>query len=225
MLENGAVVGEVLFDRGAATALAPSAVVLDMSSIGVEDARAHAARLAEAGIDHVDAPVSGGTVGAEAGNLAIMAGGPEAAFERLRPVFAPLGRAVRVGPSGSGQIAKLANQMIVGVTIGAVAEALVFAGRAGADPGAVRGALRGGFADSRILELHGARMLARDFAARGKASTQIKDLENALAAGSDVGAQMPFTGLGLDLFRALLSEEGDVDHSGLWLTLDARTGG
>jgi 2-hydroxy-3-oxopropionate reductase len=114
--------------------------------------------------------------------------------------------------------------MIVGVTIGAVAEALVFAERAGADPGAVREALRGGFADSRILELHGARMIARDFAARGKASTQIKDLENAIAAGSGAGAPMPFTALGLDLFRALLAEEGDVDHSGLWLTLEARTG-
>jgi 2-hydroxy-3-oxopropionate reductase len=224
MLADGAVVAETLFARGAAAALAPGALVLDMSSIGVSEARAHAQRLGEAGIDHVDAPVSGGTVGAESGSLAIMAGCSEAAFERLRPVFAPLGRAVRVGQSGAGQIAKLANQMIVGVTIGAVAEALVFAERAGADPGAVREALRGGFADSRILELHGARMIARDFAARGKASTQIKDLENAIAAGSGAGAPMPFTALGLDLFRALLAEEGDVDHSGLWLTLDARTG-
>lgn len=232
MLEHGAAVGEVLFARGAAGALAPGAVVLDMSSIAVAEARDHAARLEALGVEHLDAPVSGGTVGAEAGSLAIMAGGPEGVFERMAPVFAPLGRAVRVGPSGAGQIAKLANQMIVGVTIGAVAEALVFAESAGADPGAVRAALRGGFADSRILDLHGGRMVARDFAARGKASTQIKDLENALAAGAETGSEastgagaaMPFTTLGLDLFRALLAREGDVDHAGLWLTLRARTG-
>lgn len=222
MLENGDVVREVLFDAGAAEALVPGAVVVDMSSIGPGEAREHAAVLGAQGIAHLDAPVSGGTVGAEAGTLAIMVGGTEAAFAQARPILEILGRPLRVGPAGAGQIAKLANQMIVGTTIGAVAEALVFAGRAGADPALVREALRGGFADSRILDLHGARMVAGDFETRGRTSIQIKDMENALATAAEAGVAMPFTELGLGLFRELLEREGDVDHSGLWLTLNAR---
>lgn len=222
MLENGDVVREVLFDAGAAEALVPGAVVVDMSSIRPGEAREHAAVLGAQGIAHLDAPVSGGTVGAEAGTLAIMVGGTEAAFAQARPILEILGRPLRVGPAGAGQIAKLANQMIVGTTIGAVAEALVFAGRAGADPALVREALRGGFADSRILDLHGARMVAGDFETRGRTSIQIKDMENALATAAEAGVAMPFTELGLGLFRELLEREGDVDHSGLWLTLNAR---
>ncbi len=225
MLENGPIVGEVLFRTGVAEALAPGSVVVDMSSIGVEEARDHASRLAALGVAHIDAPVSGGTVGAAAASLSIMAGGPEEAFARVAPVLEAMGRPLLVGPSGAGQIAKLANQMVVAVTIGAVAEALNFAQMAGADPGLVRQALTGGFADSRILELHGARMVARDFATRGKTSSQIKDLENAGKAGAAAGAAMPFTGLATGLFRSLLETDGDVDHSALWLELRRLSGG
>lgn len=224
MLENGPVVGEVLFETGVAGALAPGTVVVDMSSIGVEEARTHAARLAAQGIALIDAPVSGGTVGAEAATLSIMAGGDAQAFARAEPVLAAMGRPRLVGPSGAGQIAKLANQMVVATTIGAVAEALAFAEAAGADPALVRQALTGGFADSRILDLHGGRMVARDFTTRGKTTSQIKDLENATRAADEAGAATPFTALALALFRDLLARDGDVDHSGLWLELRRRGG-
>lgn len=222
MLESGDAVHAVLFEAGAAEALPPGAVVVDMSSIGADEARTHAAELGARGIAHLDAPVSGGTVGAEAGSLAIMVGGSQAAFHQVAPVLELMGRPVLVGPAGAGQVAKLANQMIVANTIGAVAEALVFAASAGADPGRVREALRGGFADSRILDLHGSRMVAGDFEARGRTSIQIKDLVNASRAARAAGAATPYTGLSLELFRELLETEGDLDHSGLWLTLNAR---
>ncbi|CAN5594434.1 NAD(P)-dependent oxidoreductase [soil metagenome] len=225
MLENGAIVEEVLFGLGAAEALAKGSIVLDMSSIGVAEARGHAARLAGRGIGHIDAPVSGGTVAAEAGTLSIMAGGERQSYERVQEVLAAMGRPILVGPAGAEQIAKLANQTIVATTIGAVAEALYFAERAGADPVRVREALLGGFAASRILELHGQRMIERDFAARGKTSSQIKDLENALLAGGECGAPAPYAELSTALFRALLAREGDVDHSGLWLELAGRAEG
>lgn len=221
MLENGGVVGAVLDGGGVAEALRPGAVMIDMSSIRPDEARVHAAMLEARGVAHLDAPVSGGTVGAEEARLAIMAGGPEAVFAQALPVLEAMGRPLRVGPSGAGQIAKLANQMIVAITIGAVAEALVFAERAGADAAQVREALQGGFAQSRILDLHGARMVARDFATRGRTSIQIKDLENGLHAAAGAGAALPFTETALGLFRDLLTMEGDVDHAGLWLTLDA----
>jgi len=151
MLENGSIREAVIFESGAAEAMRPGAILVDMSSIKPAEAQDHALRLAWRGVKHLDAPVSGGTVGAEAATLAIMAAGKEADFETVKPALSALGRPVHVGPSGAGQLAKLANQIIVGVTIGAVAEALMFAKRGGADPAKVRDALRGGFAESRIL--------------------------------------------------------------------------
>jgi len=219
MLAKGDTVAEVLFGGDVADRIPAGAVVVDMSSIAPAEARAHASRLAARGVHHLDAPVSGGTKGAAEGTLAIMAGGDPAVFEAVRPVLEAMGRPTLVGPAGAGQVAKLANQMIVAVTIGAVAEALVLAERAGADPAAVRDALRGGFAESRILELHGARMIAQDFVPGGRTSLQIKDLENALATAAESGAPSPFSGLALDLFRNTFAAFGDVDHAGLWLTL------
>jgi 3-hydroxyisobutyrate dehydrogenase-like beta-hydroxyacid dehydrogenase len=224
MLADGPTVAEVLFAQGAADALRPGSVVADMSSIGVAEARDHAARLAERGVAHLDAPVSGGTVGAEACSLAIMVGGEGEAFARARPLFEAMGRAVLVGPPGAGQIAKVANQAIVANTIGAVAEALVLAERAGADPARVREALSGGFAGSRILEVHGERMIARDFAVRGKVSTHIKDLENAFAAAREAGVELPYASVSRALLEAVLRSAGDVDHAGLWLEIDRRAG-
>ncbi len=150
LLTDGVAVADVLFEQGAAAAMAPGALLIDMSSIMPSQAREHACRLQAMGLHHLDAPVSGGTVGAEQGTLAIMAGGDAADFARAAPVFAPLGRATQVGPHGAGQLAKLANQMIVGITIGAVAEALLLCQQGGADPAKVREAISGGFADSRI---------------------------------------------------------------------------
>lgn len=225
MLEHGDVVADVLFAQGVADALPRGALLIDMSSIKPAQARAHAEALAGRGAAHLDAPVSGGTVGAEAGTLAIMAGGEAADFARAQAVFAPLGRATHVGPHGAGQLAKLANQMIVGITIGAVAEALLLAERGGADPGKVREALRGGFADSRILEVHGQRMVERDFAKRAAITVQIKDLRNALDTGAPLGFDAPITTLFEQLYRSA-AEHGwaDADHAGLWLELARRNG-
>lgn len=223
LLENGPVVGQVLFDTGAAQAMRPGALFIDMASIQPREARDHAARLGEMGIAHLDAPVSGGTVGAENGTLAIMVGGRPEDFARAQPVFAALGRATHVGPHGAGQLAKLANQMIVGITIGAVAEALLLAAKGGADMAKVREAIGGGFADSRILQLHGQRMVERDFAPRGRMAVQLKDMRNALATAGEIGFDAPITAL----FERLYAEGvehglGELDHSGLFVELASR---
>lgn len=223
MLENGPVVGEVLFDLGTAQAMAAGTLVIDMSSIRPSEARDHAARLGERGVAHLDAPVSGGTVGAEQGTLAIMAGGRPQDYQRALPLFSALGRPTHVGPHGAGQMAKLANQMIVGITIGAVAEALLFAAKGGADMAKVREAIQGGFADSRILQLHGQRMVERDFTPRGRLSVQLKDMRNALATAQEIGFDAPITQLFETLYAA--GDEhglGGLDHSGLFVELASR---
>jgi len=221
MLENGAVVEDVLFAQGVAAAMRRGALVIDMSSIKPREARDHAARLAALGVRHIDAPVSGGTLGAAAATLAIMAGGDTADFDASLPVFKALGSAVRVGPHGAGQLAKLANQMIVGITIGAVAEALQLAQAGGADPALVREAIRGGFAGSKILEVHGERMLKGDFAARATATVQLKDMNNALDAAAGANAyRLPITTLVRDMYASLCENGGaGVDHSGLFLEI------
>lgn len=225
MLENGTIVTDVLFAQGVAEALRPGSILVDMSSIKPAEAQDHAGRLNARGIRHIDAPVSGGTVGAEQGTLAIMAGGDEQAFARVRPILEIMGRPVHVGPHGAGQLAKLANQIIVGVTIGAVAEALLLAQRGGADPAKVREALRGGFAESRILELHGQRMVDRDFVTKGRSVTHLKDLDNALDAAEQLDlSAAPYTQLTADLFRGLIGNAGDLDHSGLLVELERRNG-
>ncbi len=225
MLENGGIVTDVLFNQGVTEALRPGTILVDMSSIKPAEAQDHARLLAERGVHHIDAPVSGGTVGAEQGTLAIMAGGDAKAFSRVKPVLEVMGRPVHVGPHGAGQLAKLANQIIVGVTIGAVAEALLLAERGGADPARVREALRGGFAESRILELHGQRMVERDFVTKGRSVTHLKDLDNALDAAERLSLQeVPYTALTADLFRGLIENAGDLDHSGLLVELERRNG-
>ncbi len=226
MLEHGGVVNDVLFDPalpGAAQLLRPGALVIDMSSILPEQARDHAQRLLALGVQALDAPVSGGTLGAEAGTLAIMAGGAAGEVERVRPLLEVLGRPVHVGPAGSGQLAKLANQMIVGITIGAVAEALLLAERGGADPVKVREALRGGFAESRILEVHGQRMVEGDFAKRAAITTQLKDMRNALQTALGMGFEAPITET-LTLLYAEAAEHGlgDQDQAALFQELRRR---
>ena len=223
MLENGPVVTDLLTAQGVAEAMRPGAVLIDMSSIKPAEARGHARMLAERGVSHLDAPVSGGTVGAEQGTLAIMAGGREEDYVQVVPVLEAMGKPTLVGPSGAGQCAKLANQVIVGVTIAAVAEALLLAERGGADPAKVREALRGGFAESRVLDLHGSRMVEKAFETKGRSVTHLKDMDNALAAAADTGFEAPLTAQVADMFRDLLAVEGDLDHSALYMVLDRRS--
>jgi 2-hydroxy-3-oxopropionate reductase len=232
MLEHGGVVAEVLFGGPGLTpqdatvaGLKPGTLLIDMSSILPEQAREHAQRLAAVGCASLDAPVSGGTLGAEAGTLAIMAGGDAADVERARDVLQALGRPVHVGPAGSGQLAKLANQMIVGITIGAVAEALLLAERGGADPAKVREALRGGFAESRILEVHGQRMVQGDFAKRGSLGIQLKDMRNALHTAQGMAFEAPITQTLADLY-ASAADHGlaELDQSALFKELRHRQG-
>lgn len=225
LLENGPVVDAVLFGQGTARAMQRGALYVEMASIQPREARDHAARLRDHGIEHLDAPVSGGTVGAENGSLVIMCGGRAPEFARAQPVFQAFGRATHVGPHGAGALAKLANQMIVGVTIGAVAEALLLCAKGGADMAKVREAISGGFADSRILQLHGQRMVDRDFAPRGRVATQLKDLRNALATAEEIGFEAPVTALFEQLYaRAADDGLGDLDHSGLFVAMAARNG-
>jgi len=226
MLQDGDAVREVLFGLGQASAggaMRAGTLFVDMGSILPEQARDHAAQLAAVGIDCLDAPVSGGTLGAEAGTLAIMAGGSPETFERAREVLSVLGRPVHVGPTGAGQLTKLANQMIVGITIGAVAEALLLAERGGADPAKVREALRGGFAESRILEVHGQRMVEGDFAKRGSLAIQLKDLRNAMHTAAGMQMQAPITDALTGLYAAA-AEHGfaEMDQSGLFCELKRR---
>ena len=229
MLENSAVMDSVLFAQGvaqgAAQAITKGALVIDMASTKPREARDHAARLAALGISHIDCPVSGGTVGAEGGTLVMMAGGKPEDFARAQEVLNVFGRSTHVGPHGSGQLAKLANQMIVGITIGAVAEALLLCQRGGADMGKVREAITGGFADSRILQLHGQRMVQRDFAPRGRLAIQLKDMRNALDTAHETSMDAPITTLFEQLYaQAAEHGLGDLDHSGLFVELASRNG-
>jgi 3-hydroxyisobutyrate dehydrogenase-like beta-hydroxyacid dehydrogenase len=225
MLDNGTVMEQVLFGTPTAQAITPGALVIDMASTMPREARDHAARLAGLGVSHMDCPVSGGTVGAEAGTLVMMAGGKVADFERAQPCLQVFGRSTYVGPHGAGQLAKLANQMIVGITIGAVAEALLLCERGGADMAKVREAITGGFADSRILQLHGDRMVKRDFAPRGRLAVQLKDMRNALETAQETSMETPITAA-LEALYSQAAEHGlsDLDHSGLFVELASRNG-
>ena len=225
MLENGAVVDQVLYQSDAIAGLRPQALVIDMSSIEPGTARRHGARVAQQGGGYLDAPVSGGTRGAEASTLSIMAGGSDQDFDWAGPIFQALGKATHIGTVGSGQLAKLANQAIVGITIGAVSEALLLAAKGGARPDKVREALLGGFAGSKILEQHGERMLARDFEPGAPARIQLKDLRMILDEARAEGLTLPLSQRVFEEYRALqASGHGDVDHSGLLLELERLNG-
>lgn len=218
MLEAGPVVGATI--DTALPALAPDTLWIDMSSTRHDEALAFHARLEGQGMRFLDAPVSGGVPGAEGGSLAIMAGGSLRDFETALPLFAVLGSARLVGPAGSGQVAKLCNQLIVGATINVVAEALLLAQAAGADPAAVREAIRGGFAGSRILELHGQRMLERNFIPGGQVKSQLKDMRNVLAAAAEAGLALPLTSAATRSYEAIEAELGAADHAAALLALE-----
>jgi 2-hydroxy-3-oxopropionate reductase len=218
MLEAGPVVADVI--DTALGALRPGTLVIDMSSTRQSEAQDLHGKLAARGVSFMDAPVSGGVLGAEAGSLAIMAGGSSQDFARAEPVLQVMGRPTLVGPAGCGQVAKLCNQLIVGGTLGIVAEALLLAQAGGAEPAAVRKAIRGGFAESRILEVHGQRMLERNFMPGGQVKSQAKDLENALIAAESAGVRLPLTEMVTDIFRSILPEVPNADQSAAMLALE-----
>jgi 3-hydroxyisobutyrate dehydrogenase-like beta-hydroxyacid dehydrogenase len=224
MLSSGPVCDEVLLAPGGVLdAMRPGSTLVVMSSIPVETAEAQARRASERGVRYLDAPVSGGERGAAEGTLAIMAGGDEDAFRDAGPVLAPLGRATRVGPAGTGQLAKLVNQLMVASNICAVAEALLLAERGGADPARVRDALLGGFADSTVLRQHGPRMIEGDFKPGGPAKYQVKDTSTALAFARGRGLDLPVAALVDRLFTDLVAHGGgDLDHSAVILELRRR---
>ena len=223
MLPDTPDVENMLFGKeGIIDALQPGALVIDMSSISPVATKVFAEKVKAKGCDYLDAPVSGGEVGAKNAALTIMVGGSEAAFARALPLFQAMGKNInRVGEVGDGQTAKVANQIIVGLTIQAVAEALLFARKAGADPGKVREALMGGFAASRILEVHGDRMNKRTFDPGFRLRLHRKDLTLALDAARSLDLALPNTAATAQLMSAALAQgDGDKDHSGLIRTLE-----
>jgi 2-hydroxy-3-oxopropionate reductase len=224
ILDSGPVVREVFFDSGAADAMKDGAVFIDMASIPPKMAQEHAAWLKQRGVGHLDAPVSGGSVGAAEGSLAIMAGGERADFDRTERdgVWKPMGRASYIGPAGSGQIAKLANQIMVACNIASVAQGLLFAGAGGADPAQIPVALAGGHADSRVLQEHGRRMIKRDFRPGAPIRNFVKDLDTVLATAGEIGLpQLPIVKAVRDVFKALYDQGHERwDHSAFLLYLE-----
>ena len=213
----------VLFgEGGVAQGLAPGRTVMDMSSISPIATKGFAERINALGCDYLDAPVSGGEVGAKAASLTIMVGGPQAAFDRVRPLFEAMGKNITlVGGNGDGQTTKVANQIIVALTIEAVAEGLLFASKAGADPAKVRQALMGGLATSRILEVHGERMIKRTFDPGFRIELHQKDLNLALQGARSLGVSLPNTAACQELFNACAAAGGAAwDHSALVRALE-----
>ncbi|MBE9556278.1 MAG: 2-hydroxy-3-oxopropionate reductase [Proteobacteria bacterium] len=216
-------VERVLFgENGVAEGLSAGKLVIDMSSVGPMETKDFAARINELGCDYLDAPVSGGEVGAKAGSLTIMIGGPDAAFERAKPLFELMGKNITlVGGNGAGQTTKVANQIIVALNIEAVAEALLFASKAGADPAKVREALMGGFASSKILEVHGERMIKRTFDPGFRIELHQKDLNLALQGARTLGVSLPNTANAQELFNSCRAHGGaGWDHSAMVRALE-----
>ncbi|OJX47961.1 2-hydroxy-3-oxopropionate reductase [Devosia sp. 66-22] len=227
MVPDTPQVEEVLFaESGIAAGLSAGKLVIDMSSISPVATKAFASRIKALDCDYLDAPVSGGEIGAKAASLSIMVGGAEGAFERVRPILSVIGKNITlVGPSGAGQTAKIANQIVVALTIEAVAEALVFASKAGADPAKVRQALMGGLASSRILEVHGERMITRSFAPGFRIELHQKDLNLALEGARSLGVALPNTAMTQQLFNACTANGGQMeDHSALVRALERMAG-
>lgn len=223
MLPDTPDVAKVLFaEEGLAAGLSSGKVVVDLSSISPIDTKDFARRINELGCDYLDAPVSGGEVGAKAASLTIMVGGSQEAFDRVKPLFELMGKNITlVGGNGDGQVTKVANQIIVALNIAAVGEALVFASKAGADPAKVRQALMGGFAASRILEVHGERMIKRTFDPGFRIGLHQKDLNLALAGAKTLGVSLPQTANAAQLMQACEANGwGQLDHSALVKALE-----
>jgi 2-hydroxy-3-oxopropionate reductase len=197
------------------------ATVIDMSSVNPVLTIKYSKKLKEKKIDYLDAPVSGGTIGAEEATLAIMVGGDEETFKNCYELLKKMGNPTLVGPVSSGQISKLANQIIVGVTIGAVAEAVTLCEKSGTNPNKMIEALSGGWADSKILQTHGKRMIDKDFTPKGKTTTQLKDMTNIINAGKAVETHLPISNLVKEMYKDLVADgHGNTDHSSLYNAIE-----
>ena len=224
MLPNDRIVREAIMEaEGAMEGMSQGAILVDMSTVSPATSKKIAETLEKQGIEMLDAPVSGGDVGAKEATLSIMVGGKKAIFEKVLPILQKMGKNVSyVGDHGAGEVAKAANQIIVALTIEAVAEALIFTKKSGVDPEKVRNALLGGFAQSRVLELHGQRMLDRNFEPGGRTSLHKKDTEIAMASASDLGMYLPGTALISHLWNAVAAQGGmDWDHSAVVKVLES----
>ena len=221
MLTDDAAVEKVISSDEFIKNIKPNATVIDMSSINPVLSKKCAKLLKEKKINYLDAPVSGGTIGAEEASLAIMVGGDEKTFKECYELLNILGNPTLVGPVSSGQISKLANQIIVGVTIGAVAEAVTICEKSGTNPSKMIEALSGGWADSKILQTHGKRMINKDFSPKGKTTTQLKDMTNIINAGKAVETHLPISSLIKEMYKDLVADgHGNTDHSSLYNAIE-----
>ena len=221
MLTDDAAVEKVMSSDEFISNIKEGATVIDMSSVNPVLTIKYSKKLKEKKINYLDAPVSGGTIGAEEASLAIMVGGNEETFKNCYELLKKMGNPTLVGPVSSGQISKLANQIIVGVTIGAVAEAITLCEKSGTNPNKMIEALSGGWADSKILQTHGKRMIDKDFTPKGKTTTQLKDMTNIVNAGKAVETHLPISSLIKEMYKDLVADgHGNTDHSSLYNAIE-----
>ena len=221
MLTDDSAVEKVMGSYEFISNIKEGATVIDMSSVNPVITKKYAEILKQKNINYLDAPVSGGTIGAEEASLAIMVGGDEETFKNCYELLKKMGNPTLVGPVSSGQISKLANQIIVGVTIGAVAEAVTLCEKSGTNPNKMIEALSGGWADSKILQTHGKRMIDKDFTPKGKTTTQLKDMTNIINAGKAVETHLPISSLVKEMYKDLVADgHGNTDHSSLYNAIE-----
>ena len=221
MLTDDKAVDEVMNNQNFVENLKSGKILIDMSSVKPITAKKHANSLKLKHINYLDAPVSGGTIGAEEATLAIMTGGDQNVFNEVKDLLKTMGNPTLVGPIGSGQVSKLANQIIVGLTIGAVAEAVTLCEKAGADPVKMISALSGGWADSKVLQTHGKRMINKDFSPKGKTSTHLKDMNNILECANNFNTHLPISNLVKEMYKNLVENGcGNDDHSSLYKEIE-----
>ena len=221
MLTDDTAINEVMDSPNFLENLKSSATVIDMSSVKPTTATKYGNNLKSKNIKYLDAPVSGGTIGAEEASLAIMVGGEQDVFNEAFDVLKAMGNPTLVGPVGSGQVSKLANQIIVGLTIGAVAEAITLCEKAGANPNKMIKALSGGWADSKILQTHGKRMIDKDFTPKGRTSVHLKDMNNILECANSHNTHLPISNLVKEMYKTLVENgHGETDHSSLYKEIE-----
>ena len=221
MLTDDSSVDAVMNSREFLDNLKVDATVIDMSSVKPTTAISHGNNLKSKNINYLDSPVSGGTIGAEEASLAIMVGGEQKVFDDVSDVLKAMGNPTLVGPLSSGQVSKLANQIIVGLTIGAVAEAVTLCEKAGANPNKMIKALSGGWADSKILQTHGKRMIEKDFTPKGRTSVHLKDMNNILECANSYNTHLPISNLVKEMYKSLVENgHGETDHSSLYKEIE-----
>ena len=221
MLTDDTAVDEVMNNDDFTKSLKSGAIVIDMSSVKPTTATKHGNNLKLKNINYLDAPVSGGPIGAEEASLAIMGGGEQNIFDDAFDILKKMGNPTLVGPIGSGQVSKLANQIIVGLTIGAVAEAVTLCEKAGADPNKMIKALSGGWADSKVLQTHGKRMINKDFTPKGRTSVHLKDMNNILECANNYNTHLPISNLVKEMYKSLVENgHGETDHSSLYKEIE-----